>query len=98
MVRRAAPRSLPTPVMRPPVYATSPVYESLPVPSTIVPPLISTSCIRLRSCHLACVAARDRSPAARVSGPYISQNIRLAKRQATWTHNNEAAGEEHEGQ
>src|SRR4051812_36129436 len=45
-VRAAAPRSRPTAVMRPSVMATSAVWPAAPVPSTTVPPLITTSCTR----------------------------------------------------
>src|SRR6478752_958528 len=44
IVRFAAPSTLPTAVIRSPSMATSPVYGSAPVPSTIVPPVMTMSC------------------------------------------------------
>ena len=45
LARARAPATLPTPTMRPASIATSPVKRSRPVPSTIVPPRTTRSCM-----------------------------------------------------
>src|ERR1700730_8958657 len=45
MSRRAGPCFPPTPAIRPAAMATSPLNAALPVPSTIVPPRITMSCM-----------------------------------------------------
>src|SRR5271168_1524970 len=45
MSRRAGPCLPPTAAMRPPLTATSPVKAALPVPSTMLPPRMTMSCM-----------------------------------------------------
>src|SRR5690242_16164659 len=59
MSRLAGPCLPPTAAMRPSTIATSPVKADLPVPSTMVPPRMTMSCMESRPL----VASRNDAPA-----------------------------------
>src|SRR3974390_1523058 len=95
MSRRAGPCLPPTPAIRPSAIATSPLNAPLPVPSTMVPPRMTMSCMGaapdscdiammhppLRRCNGGLAAWRDQLDIGEIGpeAPYIARKQRASE-------------------